>query len=67
MLKYYIIIITTLLVFGILLLMLVPTNGMLAFGTMILPGLIVVLAYLILKSNPNSTKEFNDDNWYDNP
>lgn len=67
MLKYYIIIITVILVFGILLLMLVPTNSMLAFGTMALPSLIGVLAFLILRSKNPGTKEFNDDNWYDNP
>lgn len=67
MLKFYVILISALLLLGVLLLILVPTNGMLAFGTMVLPVLIVLLAFLVLRSKEKSNKQFDDDHWYDQP
>jgi len=67
MLKFYVILVSALLLLGVLLLMLIPTNGMLAFGTMVLPVLIVLLAFLVLRSKEKSNKQFDDDHWYDQP
>lgn len=67
MLKFYVILISSVLLIGFVLLMLIPTNGMLAVGTMLLPLLIIVLAYLILRSKEKPDKKFDDDNWYDQP
>ncbi|HKK74771.1 MAG TPA: hypothetical protein VJ953_06855 [Saprospiraceae bacterium] len=67
MLKFYVILISSVLLLGVVLLIFIPTNGMLAFGTMVLPILIIVLAYLILRSKEKPDKKFDDDNWYDQP
>lgn len=56
-----------LLVLSILLLMIYPTPGLLAFATIVLPGLILVQAYLILR-DPGVTppkKTFDEGQWYD--
>jgi hypothetical protein len=40
---------------------------MLAFGTMVLPVLIVLLVFLVLRSKEKSSKQFDDGHWYDQP
>ena len=67
MLKFYVILVSALLLLGVLLLILIPTNGMLAFGTMVLPVLIVLLVFLVLRSKEKSSKQFDDGHWYDQP
>jgi uncharacterized membrane protein YkvI len=67
MLKFYVVLISSILLLGVVLLIVFPTNGMLAFGTMVLPILIIVLAFLILRSKEKPDKQFDDDHWYDQP
>ena len=54
----------TILVLGVVAVVLIPTAGMVAFGLAALPILVVVQAYLILRSKHTTDKKF-DDEWYD--